>query len=70
MTYGNIKSRKKQDLTLSLENTFLEKSQGEGQIDLLAFFRFKEISLILKPALLFNICSMIVNNWCSTKLFD
>ena len=29
----NVKSRKKWGFTLSLENTFLEKPQGEGQID-------------------------------------
>ena len=33
VTYDNIKSHKKQGFALSLENTFLEKPQGEGQID-------------------------------------
>ena len=37
MTYENIKSDKKQDFTLYLEDTFLEKPQGGSQIDHLQF---------------------------------
>ena len=32
-TYDNIKSRKQQDFTLSLEDTLFEKSQGGGQFE-------------------------------------
>ena len=37
MTYDNIKGHKKQDFNLYLEDIFLEKPQGDSQIDHLQF---------------------------------
>ena len=49
VAYDNIKSHKKQGFALSLENTFLEKSQGEGQSDpptILGLNRSSECALL------------------------
>ena len=48
VTYNSIKSRKKQDFTLSLEDTFLEKSQARRLKWFCNFVKFRINNILQK----------------------